>query len=162
MARTSNTASHNAAVLARINGAKAKSTSTAKPETPQPQAAHIEEETAESLYASAREYMERAFGKLSLPSWTRRIVSTIIGITMSAVVSYGCLSLLDMLVFATAVYTGSQFLTFVVLFLGFVLTMMATMTAASKVYEACMQFEYSNVKARVSGWFGGFKSAPAR
>jgi hypothetical protein len=157
MVTRSTVQTNNAEQLRRVNGShpKGKASSTAKPEQPQPQAAKVEE--TESLYDRAHAAMEDLLGSISMPSWTRRLASTLLSVTMSAVVAYGCLSLVDALVLATAAYTGSQFLTFCVMFIGVVLTMMAAMTAATKVFEVAMEFEYSAVKTRVSNWFGGFR-----
>jgi hypothetical protein len=161
MARSTSTAANNAAVLAKINGYKprGKATATEQPKPEQAQAADVSED--ESVFERARAAMDALFDTIAMPSWTRRLVSTVLSITMSAVVAYGCLSLVDVLILATALYTGSNFLCFIVMFLGIVLTMMASVTVASKAFEVCMQFEYSNAKASVKSWFNGFRKPAA-
>lgn len=152
MARTSTQTVHanNAAVLNKIRKAR---TVAAPVQPAQPVAADVSEPDEATLYERARASVQQLFDSIEMPSWTRQVVSTVIAVTMSAITAYGCMSLLDMLLYAVMAYTTSQFILFVIAFVGMIMTMIATVSAGTKMFEVCIEFDVRRIKSRVSGWF---------
>jgi hypothetical protein len=132
---------------------------TTKTAAPQPEATHaahegMEAATPEMLYAKARQSVEDLLSSIHLPSWGVRLAGWISALTASAVVTYGCITLLDMLVLGVASAAGGfGFLTFVVAFIGIVLTVMTASSVSVFVYEAVVNTSWQGVTKRVSSWF---------
>lgn len=120
----------------------------------QPQA--TKPETEDSAYAKMMDSVNGYFAARGMPSWKRQITSFMLGLITYAGVFYVAMQLVDILALAAIMYTGVGFITFLTVFIGFVLALMAASTAGFAVYNAAMTFEYSNVKSRVTGWFNTF------
>ena len=118
-----------------------------------PLAADVQPETTESFLSRMHASIQAHLGKLGVPSWTRRIVAAVMGLTAYAGIVYMALPLIDALVMAVIAYTGMGFLAFLSVFLGFFATLMLATTVGVKVNDIALTFEYSRVKARVLGWF---------
>lgn len=114
---------------------------------------NADEADAATWVQRVRASVDGLMDSVQLPSWTRRIVSTLTALIATASVFYGVLSLLDMLLLAVVSYTGAGFVTFLVTFVGLFLGVIAAVTAGSKVYAFCMEFEFSNVRSRVASFF---------
>jgi hypothetical protein len=123
---------------------------------PQPQATTPEAE--DSAYAKMMDSVNGYFAARGMPTWKRQVTSFALGLITYAGVFYTAMQLVDILALAAVMYTGMGFITFLTVFIGFVLALMAASTAGFAVYNAAMTFEYTNVKARVTDWFGSFKS----
>ena len=142
----------NAALLRNSKPAK----TAAKPVTPiEPVTANVDADEADAAtwLQRMRQSADGFMASIEMPSWTRRIVSTLIGLTTTASVFYGSMALLDMLLAGVMVYTGAGFISFIVVFIGMFIAVMAAVTAGSKVYGFCMEFEFSAVRSRVSKFF---------
>lgn len=118
-----------------------------------PLAADVAPETTEGFLARMHASIQAHLGKLGVPTWTRRIVSAVLGLTAYAGIVYMALPLIDALVMAVIAYTGMGFLAFLTVFLGFFATLMLATTVGVKVNDLALTFEYSRVKQRVLGWF---------
>lgn len=118
-----------------------------------PLAADVQPETTESFLNRMHASIQAHLSKLGVPSWTRRIVAAVMGLTAYAGIVYMALPLIDALVMAVIAYTGMGFLAFLSVFLGFFATLMLATTVGVKVNDIALTFEYSRVKARVLGWF---------
>lgn len=103
----------------------------------------------ETLRASMRIYLD----KLGKPSWVRNVVSTLIGLIISAGIFYTSTPMIDMLMIAVVGYTGVGFISFVILFLAMLLVTISAITVGNRVSEFVNEFDYANVKRRVGGWF---------
>lgn len=121
---------------------------------------NADEADAATWVQRVRASVDGLMGSVQLPSWTRRIVSTLTALIATASVFYGMLSLLDMLLLAVVSYTGAGFITFLVTFIGLFLAVVAAVTAGSKVYAFAMEFEFSNVKSRIANFFSSKPAAP--
>ena len=124
---------------------KLQTTPTAKAAgaAPEPK---VETQTAwDKLQASIDEY----FVSEGLPSWKRQITSFMLGIISYGTVWYIGLKLTDILLAATVITTGPGFLAFMVLFIGFVLSLVAAAWAGYGIYNMAMAFEPSRIK----NWF---------
>lgn len=133
----------------------ARKTAT-KPITPiEPVTANVggDEADAATWLQRMRQSADGFMASIEMPSWTRRIVSALIGLTTTASVFYGSMALLDMLLAGVTVYTGAGFVSFLVVFIGMFIAVVAAVTAGSKAYGFCMEFEFSNVKSRIANFF---------
>lgn len=92
---------------------------------------------------------------IGAPSWKRVLLSATLGLLTYGGIFYGCMALVDAACFAAIAYTGVGFIAFMIAFIGIMVSMIGATTAGMWVYRQAMMFEYTNVKARVSGWFGG-------
>lgn len=143
--------------------AKRASAKSSKPDTVvedatyvKPQQQATKPETEESAYAKMMNSVNGYFASRGMPSWKRQITSFMLGLITYAGVFYVAMQLVDILALAAIMYTGVGFITFLTVFIGFVLALMAASTAGFAVYNAAMTFEYSNVSNRVKGWFNTF------
>jgi hypothetical protein len=106
----------------------------------------VETQTAwDKLQASIDEY----FISEGLPSWKRQLTSFMLGLIGYGAVWYLGLKLVDILLVATVATTGPGFIAFMVLFIGFVLSLIAAAWAGYAVYNVAMSFEPSRIK----NWF---------
>lgn len=101
-------------------------------------------------------------GQFELPSGKRVIVSLVAAVVIAGCASYLGMSLVSYLVVGAALLTGSAFITFMVAFLGYALTIIASMVIGGKVQAFILSGDidrcYQNVSNRVSGWFGSAKN----
>lgn len=154
MARSTTTTKSAAPKSAAPKSAAARTAT--KPVTPiEPVTANVDADEADAAtwLQRMRQSADGFMASIEMPSWTRRIVSTLIGLTTTASVFYGSMALLDMLLAGVMVYTGAGFISFIVVFIGMFIAVMAAVTAGSKVYGFCMEFEFSAVRSRVSKFF---------
>jgi hypothetical protein len=84
-----------------------------------------------------------------IPSWKRQITSFMMGLIGYSTVWYLGLKLVDILLVSTVITTGPGFIAFMVLFIGFVLSLIAAAWTGYAVYNAAMSFEPSRIK----NWF---------
>jgi hypothetical protein len=141
-----------------------------KPAAPRARTTHVEvedvevvgpEDDVQSAYQRIRDAAESLFARLHRPSWTRTLINATIGLVSYASVWYGSMVLLDMLMLGVVAYTGLGFISFLVAFLGVVLSFMAAFKAGKLAYDLAAAFEFSSVKSRVTGWFSFGKPAAA-
>jgi hypothetical protein len=111
----------------------------------------VETHTAwDKLQAAVDEY----FVGEGLPSWKRQVTSFMLGLIGYGTVWYLGLKLVDILVVSTVVTTGPGFIAFMVLFIGFVLSLIAAAWTGYAVYNAAMAWEPKRLVQRCGGWFG--------
>ena len=137
---------------ARVQDVKANTVpSPKKASIPQP---------AESV--SADETYESIFDALNLPSAKRILVSLVAGLFAGACTAYLGTSLTAYLAVGAALLTGSAFLTFLCLFVGYALTILASMLLSGKVLTFVLLGEvdrcYKKVSMSVADVFGSFKN----
>lgn len=116
------------------------------------------EEFADSMKAAR----ERYFAAIKAPTWKRQVVSFLLGVVAYAATFYYGMALLDMLALAVLSFSGPGFLSFLTVFVGITVLMIAGVSAGKAVYNAAMSFDYANAKSSVVGFFARFKkSEPA-
>lgn len=133
---------------------KAK-TVAAKPAPEAVHAADVSEDSA-SWLDKIQQSVDGFMKSVHMPPKTRFIVSTLLGLLACASTLYFSMQLVEMLVVGAMLYTGIGFISFVITFIGVFVALMSAVTAGSKVFDFAMSFEYSNVKSRVSKFFGRF------
>lgn len=133
---------------------KAK-TATAAPQPEAVHAADVSEDSA-SWLDKIQQSVDGFMKSVHMPSKTRFIVSTLLGLIACASTLYFSMQLVEMLVVGAMLYTGIGFISFVITFIGVFFALMTAVTAGSKVFDFAMSFEYSNVKSRVTKFFGRF------
>ena len=101
--------------------------------------------TWDKLMAAANEH----FASEGLPTWGRQLTSFMLGVIGYGTVLYLGLKLVDILLAATVITVGPGFIAFMVLFIGFVLSLIAAAWTGYAVYNAAMAFEPSRIK----NWF---------
>lgn len=136
---------------------KARKSRTAT-DKPQPEVVHAAdvEPDAEGWMARIQQSVEGFMKSVHMPSKTRFIVSTLLGLLACASTLYFSMQLVEMLVIGAMLYTGIGFVSFVITFIGVFVALMGAVTAGSKVFDLAMSFEYSNVKERATKFFGRF------
>lgn len=149
---TKTTATATKPVAAPTKARKAKTTA----EAPAPEVTHAADVEAASWLARIQQSVDGFMKSVNVPSRTRLIVSGLLGLIACASTLYFSMQLVEMLVIAAMLYTGIGFISFVVTFIGVFVAFMTATTIGSKVFDMAMSFEYSNVKSRVAGFFGGF------
>ena len=85
------------------------------------------------------------------PSWQRRVIGATAAIVVYAGIASAGVIVTNMIVASFA--GASIFLAVFISIIGFMVTFIAGMTAATWVHARCMEFDYANVERRVSGWF---------
>lgn len=108
-----------------------------------------------SAWAKLNAQVHAFAATVGAPSWRRVALSWVLSLTVYGAVFYGAMQLVDMACFAVVAYTGLGFISFMIAFIGILVAMVAATTAAGYVFRGVMAFDYTNVKARVSGWFSG-------
>ena len=93
------------------------------------------------------------------PSWQRRVIGATAAIVVYAGIASAGAIVTNMIV---ASFAGTSiFLAVFISIIGFMVTLIAGMTAATRVHAWCMDFNYANVERRVSGWFKRNEAAKA-
>lgn len=90
------------------------------------------------------------------PSVARQGVAVVAWLLSYASAFYGAITLLDSVVVAAMALTSSQFMLFLVVFIGFVVALIAAASAATLAYNAVMAFDAGAIKRRVVSWRDGF------
>lgn len=142
-----------------INAAapKARKAKTAAA-APQPEAVHAAdvEPDAEGWMARIQSSVDGFLKSIHTPSWTRLLISGLLGIIATGATLYFSMQMVEIMVIGTMLYTGIGFVAFMVTFIGMFVALVSAVTAGSKVFDFCMEFEYSAVKSRVTKFFGRF------
>lgn len=85
------------------------------------------------------------------PSWQRRVIGATAAIVVYAGIASAGAIVTNMIV---ASFAGTSiFLAVFISIVGFMVTFIAGMTAATRVHAWCIEFDYANIERRVSGWF---------
>jgi hypothetical protein len=113
----------------------------------------VEPQTEDAYYTRMMNGVNEYFESKGMPSWRRQIMSFMLGLISYGATFYLGMMLVDMMALAAIAYTGVGFIAFMTVFIGFMLSLIASSTVGIAVYNAAMKFEFSNVKARVSSWF---------
>lgn len=131
----------------------AKAKTVVEPITPiEPITANVAQPSAETLFVRMRAAADDYFDAMAMPSWTRRVVSVVLGLVAYGGVFYGCMQVVEVMCLAAITYSGVGFISFMIAFLGVMASFIAATTVGVKVYELAMAFDYINVKSRVTGW----------
>ncbi len=131
-----------------------KAKTVVEPITPvQPVTADVSPPDEATLLERVRSSVHDWTASIHAPSWMRLVASTLIGLATTSAVWWSGMQLVEMIMLATIGYTGVGFIAFTIAFIGVLLTLVSAVTAGSKVFDFCMSFEYSRVKARALGWF---------
>lgn len=85
------------------------------------------------------------------PSWQRRVIGATAAIVVYAGIASAGAIVTNMIIASFA--GASVFLAVFISIIGFMVTFIAGMTAATWVYARCIEFDYANIERRVSGWF---------
>ena len=85
------------------------------------------------------------------PSWQRRVIGATAAIVVYAGIASAGAIVTNMIIASFA--GASVFLAVFISIVGFMVTFIAGMTAATWVYARCIEFDYANIERRVSGWF---------
>lgn len=103
--------------------------------------------------------------QLGLPSGKRVLVSFIVSMLAGAVTAYVLNQVVMALAIGALVLTGSAFITFIVMFMGYALLVLSTVVISGKVQTFILTGEidrmYESTKTRVTGWLGSAKSKAA-
>ena len=101
------------------------------------------------------------FAGFEIPSGKRVIVSLIAGLVVAACTAYVGISLVAYLTVGAMLLSGSAFLTFIVSFLGYVLTLLLSLYSFGKVQAFILTGGvdrcYQNASSFVGGLFGSKK-----
>ena len=138
---------------------KARKSRTAT-DKPQPEVVHAAdvEPDAEGWMARIQSSVDGFLKSIHTPSWTRLLVCGLLGLIASGATLYFTMQMVEVMVVGTMLYTGIGFVAFTVTFIGMCVALVSAVTAGSKVFDFCMEFEYSAVKSRVSKFFDRFGS----
>lgn len=97
-----------------------------------------------------------------LPSGKRVLVSFVAAMLIGGCTLYLGMQLTAFLAVGAAMLTGSAFLAFLALFLGYALSILATVIVSGKVQSFILSGDidrtYEATKAKVSGWFSSAKT----
>lgn len=134
----------------RINKSTLKSTIVDAP---------IKDERASSAEGFSFSDMLNGF---ELPSGKRVIVSFIVAMLAGACTLYLGMQLTAFVAVGAALLTGSAFLTFITLFMGYALSILATVVLSGKVQSFILSGDidrtYLAAKSKVTGWFGSARN----
>jgi len=137
---------------------KVKTQSAAAPSSKK--ATVIEDSAAPDSF-SFTESLHGLFEQFELPSGKRVLISFIVGILAGGVTAYLGATLTMYLTVGAALLTGSAFIAFMVMFIGYALSILATAALAGKVQSFILSGDidrcYQKVSSRVVGWFGASK-----
>lgn len=125
---------------------------------PAPEAVHAAdvEPDAAGWMARIQSSVDGFLKSIHTPSWTRLLISGLLGIIATGATLYFSMQMVEIMVVGTMLYTGIGFVAFMVTFIGMFVALVSAVTAGSKVFDFCMEFEYSAVKSRVTKFFGRF------
>ena len=154
MSRTAYVSSNTINAAAPTKARKAK-TVAAKPVPEAVHAADVEPDTA-GWMARIQSSVDGFLKSIHTPSWTRLLISGLLGIIATGATLYFSMQMVEIMVIGTMLYTGIGFVAFMVTFIGMFVALVSAVTAGSKVFDFCMEFEYSAVKSRVTKFFGRF------
>ena len=130
-----------------------KSTATKPVETIKVEPTAAADVTETSVYERMRAAVNDYLSSANAPSWTRKLVSTVLGLIASAGVFYMSMGVVDAICVAAISYTGVGFLAFLTAFLGIFAALMLSVSTGSKVFDFCIDFDYPRVKARIVKFF---------
>lgn len=125
--------------------------------TPVAEAVEVSEPKPQSTWDKLMAAADEHFASEGMPSWKRQVTSFMLGLIGYGTVWYLGLKLTDILLTATVITTGPGFIAFMVLFIGFVLSLIAAAWTGYAVYNAAMSFEPSRIK----NWFKRAEPAAA-
>lgn len=101
-----------------------------------------------------------------LPSGKRIIVALAANLVLTGTLGYLGIALTSYLVVGASVLTGSAFLVFMVAFIGYAITLIASMMAGSKLQSAILDGSlergFASARSKVSGWFSRATESVAR
>lgn len=116
---------------------------------------------AEQVHAS-HETVEDLLGGFKIPTGRRLIVSFIANLLLSGAAMYLGFSLTMYLAVGAALLTGSAFLVFMCMFIGYTLSILASVVAGAKlqtyILTGGIDRTYESAKTRMTGWFGKAKA----
>lgn len=102
------------------------------------------------------------FDQLEMPSTNRMVVSLLAAVVVAGCASYMSAALVSYLVIGAALLTGSAFLTFMVAFIGYAITVTTSMIIAGKVQTFILSGDidrcYQKVSVHVRGWMQSTRS----
>ena len=113
----------------------------------------VEPQAEDAYYTRMMNGVNEYFESKGMPTWRRQIMSFMLGLISYGATFYVGMMLVDMLALAAITYTGIGFISFMAVFIGFMLSLIGASTVGYAVYNAAMAFKFSNVKRRVIGWF---------
>lgn len=103
---------------------------------------------------------------LGLPSGKRVIVSFIAAILIAGTTLYLGMHLSMYLAVGAALLTGSSFIAFLCMFLGYALSILASVVVGGKVQSFILNGDidrtYEAAKSKVTGWFGSARNMVSR
>lgn len=113
--------------------------------------APVKDEQAHSAFADM-------FSSLGIPSGKRVLASFIISMLAGAITAYALNQVVVALAVGCAMLTGSAFITFIVMFMGYALLVLSTVVLSGKVQSFILNGDidrvYHNAKSAVTGWLG--------
>lgn len=126
--------------------------------TVKPTAAQPEAEQLHASHSTMREFADA----LGLPSAKRGIIALVAMLLISGGVTYLGMQLTAYMALGAAVLTGSAFITFMVLFIGYALSILVATILGGKmqtfILDGSIDRTYESAKTRVTGWFGKAKA----
>lgn len=115
----------------------------------------------EDTHAS-HDTINELLGGLKLPSGRRIIVSFIANLLLSGTAMYLGFSLTMYLAVGAALLTGSGFLVFMLMFIGYAISILASVIVGAKlqayILTGGIDETYESAKTKVTGWFGKAKA----
>ena len=116
---------------------------------------------AEQTHAS-HDTVNDLLGGFKIPTGRRLLVSFIANLLLSGTAMYLGFSLTMYLAVGAALLTGSAFLVFMCMFIGYALSILASVIAGAKlqtyILTGGIDATYESAKTRVTGWFGKAKA----
>lgn len=118
----------------------------------------------EEVHAS-HSTIDDILSSFGLPSRQRAIIAFVANLLVSGTSIYLGMQLTAYMALGAAVLTGSAFLTFMVLFIGYTISIFAGVILGGKVQafilDGSIDRTYESAKTKVTGWFGKAKAKVA-